>query len=272
MNRILCSTGALIGRPNGRDFRLLADCVRRLECDGYEFMMYSTWYDQTDELVGFLRSLPAVFPAVHVEKGVGECISRNEPGDAEEAIRRFRINCGIAGRLGAQTLILHLWSGIHSDKDIGHNLEVYDALSGIAQEHGLTLTVENVVCSHEDPMCHMNRLIGRDPSVRFTFDTKMAEFHGQMASLYGPEGAEIYRHIAHMHINDYRGRYMDWANLRTLHPGQGQIDFDRLFAFLKRQAYSGDFTVEATSFGSDGVIDFDALNRDFAGIRKRLAI
>ena len=85
MNRILCSTGTSIGRPNGRDFRLLSECARRLECDGFEFMMYSTWYDQISELEAFMKDFPAPIPVVHVEKGVGERISRNEAGDSEEA-------------------------------------------------------------------------------------------------------------------------------------------------------------------------------------------
>ena len=29
---ILCSTGALLGRPNGRDFRLLENITPRLRC------------------------------------------------------------------------------------------------------------------------------------------------------------------------------------------------------------------------------------------------
>ena len=46
MHRILCSTGALIGRPNGRDFRLLYGAADRLRCDGFEFMMYESWYEK----------------------------------------------------------------------------------------------------------------------------------------------------------------------------------------------------------------------------------
>ena len=39
MHQILCSTGALIGRPNGRDYRLLKQFCPQLECDGFEFML-----------------------------------------------------------------------------------------------------------------------------------------------------------------------------------------------------------------------------------------
>ena len=61
---------------------------------------------------------------------------------------------------------------------------------------------------------------------------------------------------------------MDWSNLKTIGIGEGQVDFARLFAFLKQKGYSGDFTVEATSFGEDGVIDFARLNRCFSRIRE----
>ena len=42
MHQILCSTGALIGRPNGRDYRLLKQFCPQLDCDGFEFILYST--------------------------------------------------------------------------------------------------------------------------------------------------------------------------------------------------------------------------------------
>ncbi len=267
MNRILCSTGALIGRPNGRNIELLRQCVEKLNCDGFEFMMYSTWHGEEERVVEFLNGLPASFPVMHCEKGVGEHISRNEPGDSEEAIRLFRINCEIARDIGSKIIVLHLWNGLHSDRDIGHNLSLYPALRDIADRHGLCLAVENVVCNHEDPMTHLHRVLKADPGASFTFDTKMAQFHEQMDALYAPENDELFRHIAHFHINDYRGGVRDWSSLRTLHPGDGQVDFDRLFGFLTEKGYRGDFTVEATSFGADGVIDFDALNRDFDGIR-----
>ena len=49
MHKILCSTGALIGRSNGRNIHLLETCLEKLTCDGFEFMMYSTWYEMLDE-------------------------------------------------------------------------------------------------------------------------------------------------------------------------------------------------------------------------------
>ncbi|MBR5858843.1 MAG: sugar phosphate isomerase/epimerase [Clostridia bacterium] len=268
MNRILCSTGALIGRPNGRNYRLLTQCIRELECDGFEFLMYSTWRDEIEEMKSFLCSLSVDFPVFHIEKSVGNLISRDNEGDVEQAISMFETNCAIARGIGSEKLVLHLWGGIDSDKNIKNNFECYKTLKSIADGYGLALTVENVVCNQRDPHTHLKELVELYPDVRFTYDTKMAEFHSQSALIYLPESNDVFERISHLHINDYSGGYMDWSNLKTIGIGEGQVDFARLFGFLRQKGYSGDFTVEATSFGEDGVIDFARLNRCFSRIRE----
>lgn len=267
MNKVLCSTGAVIGRPNGRDLTLLRSCLENLRCDGYEFMMYSTWYDELDAVRNIMIHFPAPVPVFHIEKHIGDLISRNAEGDTAEAFRLFGINCALADEIGAEKLVLHLWSGIDSDKDMLHNIECYRSLREISDRYGLMLTVENVVCNHADPFTNMIALAKEFPDISFTFDTKMAEFHGQIDLLYAEENRWLVPYIKHMHINDYKGGYMDWSSLRTLHPGDGQVDFGRLFEFIRSIRYSGDFTVEATSFDQSGVIDFDSLNRSFDMIR-----
>ena len=51
MSKILCSTGCLIGRPNGRNYHLIREFVKELNYDGLEFMMYSDWYPEVDALL-----------------------------------------------------------------------------------------------------------------------------------------------------------------------------------------------------------------------------
>jgi len=267
MHRILCSTGALIGRPNGRDITLLRQAAQKLHCDGYELMMYDTWYDKIPWMRECLQTLDLSIPVFHVEKSVGNLISRNEAHDTEQAVLMFETNCALAKEFGAEMLVLHLWGGIDSDKDIAHNIRTYAKLRELADAHGLVLMVENVVCNHADPMTHLRALADTYPDIRFTFDTKMAAFHGQMDALYAEENRALFSHIHHMHINDYGGGYMDWGNLNTLHVGDGHVDFDKLFAFLKQTGYQGDFTVEATSFDQTGAIDFEALNKTICKIR-----
>lgn len=270
MHKILCSTGALIGRPNNRDFALLNQYYGKLACDGYEFLMYDTWYNCQDELKRFVNAFHAPFPVFHIEKSVGDLISRNQDGDTEKALSLFDCNCSLASAFGSEKLVLHLWGGLDSDKDIAHNIACYKSLRQISDIYGLLLTVENVVCNTQDPMSHMIRLLEVYPDIQFTFDTKMAAFHGQLDLLYNPKYQKLFPHISHMHINDYNGGYKDWKNLNTLHIGQGQIDFDPLFKQLRISNYCGDFTVEATSFDKNGEIHFEELNTSLNTIRNYL--
>ena len=139
----------------------------------------------------------------------------------------------------------------------------------MAAEHGLTLTVENVVCNQSTPAAHLKELAEEYPHIPFTFDTKMAEFHGELDKVYDEKLWTD--NIRHLHINDYGGGVKDWSDLRTLHFGGGHVDFERFFAFERKMGYSGDFTVEASSVRDDGSVDINKLNRDFLIIKGHIA-
>ena len=64
---------------------------------------------------------------------------------------------------------------------------------------------------------------------------------------------------------------MDWKNLKTLAPGEGNVDFGSFFDWLSRHAYSGTMTVEATAFDKDGKLHIDRLNAGFDKIRRLLS-
>lgn len=268
MSEILCSTGALIGRPNNRDYHLLDSLAKQLSCDGFEFMMYSTWYDEVDEIVTFFRESGLHIPVMHAEKHIGEYISKGGSMQ-EDGMHRFVINCEIANRIGAQKIVVHLWDGITSDSNIQNNMEAYADLQKIAETHQIDLLIENVVCNCQDPMSHWCRLRERYQNVHFIFDTKMAAFHDQLALLYQKEYEWLWRegHIRHFHVNDYAGGFMDWQNLRTLPIGNGNIDFEQFFSYVKKIGYNGTYTVESTAFQKNGSVDTDMLNRQFAYIR-----
>ena len=271
MNEILCSTGALIGKPNGRNYFLLKDLFKSLHCDGFEFMMYSSWYEEARELTAALQDMKLHIPVMHCEKHIGEAISRNEEWDLYAALKKFEENCRIAREIGAKKLVVHLWDGITSDQNFANNLRLYAELLAITKEYGIDLLVENVVCNKENPMKHWCELAECYPQIHFVFDTKMAAFHEQMPLIYEKEYEWLWieDHIRHLHINDYGGGYMEWAKLKTLPIGDGHIDFKKFFDFLAEKEYKGDFTVEATAFDREtGEVDTDMLNRCFAAIRE----
>ncbi len=270
MSKVLCSTGALIGRPNGRNFRLLGPLSAQLKCDGFEFMMYSDWYDKIDEIVDFVQEGKFYIPVVHCQKSVGEDISKGGAENFAEAFRRFRLNCQLAQQIGAQKLVMHLWDGVTSDQNFANNINAYPRLQEISEAAGLELLVENVVCNQKEPMTHWCQLVEKYPEIHFIFDTKMASFHSQMELLYQEEYAWLWKekHIRHYHVNDYAGGHMDWANLKTLPMGKGHVDFDKFFDFVKMTGYNDCFTVESTAFDNTGAVDVDMLNAQFEKIRK----
>ena len=122
MNQILCSTGALIGRPNGRDYRLLRQLYQQLDCDGFEFLFYDTWYSEAEQLTAFLRELKLNIPVMHCEKKLAEHIAAGGQEETEEAFRLFEINCRTANEIGAEKMVLHLWNGLISDTHFENNL------------------------------------------------------------------------------------------------------------------------------------------------------
>ena len=266
MNQVLCSTGAIITRRNGRDYRLLREMVPNLRCDALEFMMYQSWHACLDGLQRALEGFQTL--VFHMTKQIGERISEDNLADA---VHMFRQDCELARALGARLLVLHLWSGQASDQHIERNIAAYPVLRDMADRDGLLLTVENVLCNTCDPMRHMRTLADQYPDIAFTFDTKMAAFHSQLEALYAPENAWLWPHIKHFHVNDYGGGHMDWANMRVRQLGQGHIDFDRFFSFVRQMGYAGDFTCEATAVSEDGTIRYDEMNASLDWLRKEVS-
>lgn len=289
MGQILCSTGALLGKSNNRDYRLLKEMAAKLECDGFELMVYSSWYSEIDKLIASIQSLHLNIPVVHCQKSLGEALCgmkvwregeeypeyvMTEEEDRECYLKgkeKFLMNLKVANAAGSDKMVMHLWNGMPSDKNIERNIERFGELNDMAKKAGIELMVENVVCNTHDPLYDMGLLYKTYPNVSFVYDTKMAEFHRQTMKVFEPEWEWMFKdgHVKHLHINDYDGGYMDWGNLRVLPIGKGHVDFHTFFKKISQYGYSGDYTIEATGFDRiTGEIDFDMLNGCFDNLRK----
>lgn len=269
MHRVYVSTGAFIGRPNGRDFKLIPEIAPKISCDGFELMFYTDWYGREEEIAEFLNGYDLLsFPRLHVEKTVGELLSQER---FEEAYKNFSANCRVAKAVGARLLIMHLWNGPISDSNIEVNFSAYPRLEEIAGRFGLTLTVENVVAHYSAPLKLLNCLMSECPQAKFTYDTKMAEFDRENEVAFSPENVGLWRNVRHLHINDRAGERRDWSSLRALNIGEGTIDFDAFFDGLRSVGYSGDFTVEANAFDPQGELRLDKLNACVSDLRRLIA-
>ena len=73
--------------------------------------------------------------------------------------------------------------------------------------------------------------------------------------------------VRHVHISDFAGEKMDWSALRSLHPGQGRVNFPGFFENLKRVGYDGGVTIESTSVEEDGRVNFSRLSESLKLLR-----
>lgn len=259
---IYCSTGAFVGKINNRNHKLIPEAAEKLHCDGFEFMVCSSWYENFDKICGDVAGIN--FPVIHLDKDIGEFLSRNTDSDRQNAFEKFVENCRVGKLLGCKKSVLHLWGGLPSDKNMESNLNAYPELKRISEEYGIQLTVENVPCNTHDPFAHWRELIKADPDVKFTADTRFLAFHGQFEEFYK---GEFIDRIKHVHISDWSAGLMEWTALRPIpHPGGGKIDFGRFFAYLKQNGYDGSITLESPSMLETG-LNAESLQKDMDYIR-----
>ena len=265
------SSGAFIGRGNGFSPDGFFSVCREYDCDGFEFMAYRAWYPVFDEMIARFRAAGVSFPTFHCDKMIGEGFSSGDPDEYRHALALFRLNCRAAATLGSRLLVLHLWNGLPSDKNVARHIDALADLYGIAAEYDLLLTVENVICADRDPLTHFDEIAQRYPAARFTFDTKMAAFHDQMNEIATPARRPLARRIAHVHLNDYGGGIRDFSDLRVLHLGEGKIDFAPFLALLREINYAGAITLECSCFSSlDGSWKPEKMNASIADARAML--
>lgn len=258
MKNVLCSTGSLLGRANGRDFSLLPTLEHQISCDGFELMFYDSWYNQIDSLFRTVKNLRKPILVFHSEKNICNGLLNEETKSLAE--EHFRINCQFASAMQIKTMVFHLWDGRMTDEQILSTLLIYPRLNQIASEHGILLAVENIVSTINSPLHYCNKLLSAHPDVLFTYDTKMSAFHCENDALFEEGNLPFAKRICHLHINDYAGGYMDWQNFKTLHIGDGRVNFPPIIQFLKSIPYQGYFTTEATAFDQSGWINIDKLN------------
>ncbi len=257
--KLYISTGTLVGRENGYDYRGALDVIGHLCDDGYadglELMMLRFYYDKIEAVSDAVCGCGAHAGTIHCEKDVGTLISDaavlDMEGKADEAdaayVRAeelFRLNCTAAERIGIERMVLHLWGGLSSDRNIGYNISRFSELRRIAAEYGVRILVENIPSNTADPLTNWRRLLPYLGNCGLIFDTRFGKLHEQTDDILSDR--EITSKIEHIHISDFGGTYRDFSALRPiLHPGEGTIDFCHVADLLGTIGYSGTITLES---------------------------
>ena len=264
-NKLYCSTGTMVGRANGWNHRLFIDNGKYIDADGFELMMVKAYYEKLETVVRDCVSSGLFFGVIHAEKDIGFYLGGDE-ADQAEALRLFRINCEAGRAIGAEKLVLHLWSGPRSDNDLVKNLLMLDALYEIADEYGIRLLIENVPCALHDPITNLKRVLQQKPKAQFVYDVRFGAFHEQNDKILA-SGALCDGRIDHIHISDYVGPPHDFTSLRPiLHLGKGIIGLENLLPGIAEK-YHGTLTLESPEILEVGCA-VDAINCDLAFVKR----
>lgn len=264
MNRFYVSSGAFTGRINGRNPDLLFEAADKLNCDGFELMLFNDIYDYFPSKLDEYMNAGIKIDVIHADKSIGDHASLP---DGENLMRELFVkNCKIAYYLRAKRLVTHCWGMPPSDEYTDMVYKRVGILSSIAKEYGIEFLCENCVCAKGSPLRHMQNLARLYPDIAFTVDTRCSEFHSELSETLNCE--KLWQNnIKHLHINDYKGGYKDWnARYPIPQPTQGQIDWNVFFKAIKTVGFSGSVTLEAPAMLPDGIND-TVLNRSLGFIK-----
>ncbi len=264
-NKLYCSTGTMVGRANGWNHRIFIENGKFIEADGFELMMVKAYYEKLSTVVHDAVKSGLYFGVIHAEKDIGFYLGGDDE-DQAEALRLFCVNCETGRAIGAEKLVLHLWSGPRSDNDLARNLMMLDALYEIAERSRIRLLIENVPCALHDPIANLSRVLEKKQDAQFVYDVRFGAFHEQNERIVS-SGALSDGRIDHIHISDYVGPPHDFASLRPiLHLGKGIVGLEKLLPIIAEK-YHGTLTLESPEILESGCA-VDAINRDLAYVKR----
>ncbi|MBQ3490330.1 MAG: sugar phosphate isomerase/epimerase [Clostridia bacterium] len=266
---ILCSTGTIVGRANGFDYRLILRYRNEICADGFELMMLKAYYGNLSKIAADLEQASVKIPLIHFEKDITALLGLGNEDDRREGLRIFEENVKMAQAVGAKGAVFHLWDGRFDKTHLNSGILLLETLYEICEKRGVELLVENVPC-RISPYENILKIAEMYPNARFTFDTRHADFIGETARF--TESPIWQTKIGHIHISDHCGQTVPgmWGVTRPiLHPTEGNIDFSSLFASMP--PYIGEtVTLESPVMLPDGTHDLNKLNRSLSFIRKKI--
>lgn len=248
---VFLSTGTFTGRPNGRDPHLLSKYHEKLNCDGFELMLYEEFYPKKAEIIHEYTSLGINIPVVHFSKQIGDLLSTQGDLAFSTALDKTLEDCDIALSLGATRGVFHPWGIPDSDTHIDMICDRIAELFEKTKNTGIELLPENCVCTHSSPHKNLEKLLKLVPC-KITVDTRAAHFHGEV---YETLDAFLPDTVGHFHLIDYIGAPLDWEARRNIcQPAESTfISFEHLLDKIKSSGFNGTLTLESSHMLTDGV-------------------
>lgn len=261
--RIIASTGTFVGRANGYDYTKMAELKDEIKCDGFEFMTMNSWYGEEDKIVSLMKENGVIFPTLHTDKNIGVYM---EQGNKEEALKTLKSNLNLAERLGAEKVVVHLWSGSLDETNKTDILKTATEMTRMGEDFGILVTIENIPSLLYSPLSLWKEMLEYNPDIKLTFDTRFATYFGEYMDIFA---SECWKNVEHIHISAFDKNVDRTARIirPILHPGEGIPDFDHLFSNMPK--YRGTITLESPVLAQDGTLNIEKLNKSLDYLREK---
>lgn len=268
--RVLCSTGVFTRTSDPLSHEAILYYGPQFAVDGFEVIVYPRWYAALEDVSRALRASEMTFPVVHVEKGVGEKFGSGDASAREQGVADFARNCDFARRIGAHLAVLHLWGLPESDTYLERNLYNLSRSLDIAERYGLELAIETIPCVAADPLSNIERAFACDSRMRVALDTEFLAMHDQLDAVFQAPWLWQAGLVRHVHLKDFAvqtGTAPGALARRYLHPGDGQIDFERFVRRLRGASFGGALCLEARGIDSDNNVEVERIEASLQHIR-----
>jgi sugar phosphate isomerase/epimerase len=258
----LASTGFVTRFPDAAAHDAIVEWCPKLDVDGFELSISRVW--DAARVEHDLSEAGLRFATAHLDKRIGAELLE----DADAALAQLSSDCRLAAALGASLVVLHLWELPVGDRRLDENLALLPACLDVAEEAGVTLTVETIPCSAGSPLENVKRAVETDERCRVTLDTEFLAHHDQLEAALADDG--LWPYVAHLHVKDYGGGLRDDAGARRyLLPGRGAIDFPHVYASLRDRGYGGALTLEVSCVKASGTVDLQRLREAETWLKSR---
>ncbi len=280
------STGVFARFPDRATPEAVAEAMASLaaEVDVFEVLMFGLWKDPLQAA----RTLAAVRPrvaVVHAEKRCGGLLGGSDPAERRHGQELVLQACDAAAALGAAAVNIHLWDLPDSDRCLQRNLGSLEAILPEVWGRNVRLLVETIPCQRGLPWDNVDLALdaaaalaarlgrdGVDPPLGVTVDLEFLAWHDGIEPLLGGWLSRRAAAVGNVHVKDYDGRpFGDDGRRRYINPGDGGLDFARIFGALRDTGYTGALVFEGnvTRAGSGSGPEVLAATREYLGRLRR---
>lgn len=183
-----------------------------------------------------MRTLACTPVSMHAPFGGLLDLAHHSAESRRAAIDTAIVSARALKRLGGSVLVVHPTDHVRAHHDVGPRLAwctdalriITDVATGIGVQIAIETPLPHLIGGHPDEFAAILERVG--PAARICLDTGHTHLGGFTQRFIELAGDRL----IHVHLHDNRGHFDD-----HLVPGDGTIDWPRVFTLLERARYAG---------------------------------